>query len=209
MTTSTIPYTTCPHTNITDSLLACQLWCELQELTTGAVCTNKPTCPYENYTSPHDADLCALWAENVNLKDQIYNSSSTYSTEITPLFGSTDPGSQTIPCKYANIQHQSEYCSLWCEIQYMKYGQSCGDLSSTTALSSSTTEPCPYLAYTNSAILCDLWEKIQEAESASTTSGASLTTSTVPYTTCPHTNITDDLLACEFPEHFYKKNLPI
>ena len=67
-----VPYISCPFRNITDGYLACSLWCDLGEMVNGTVCTEEPECPFENYTSPHNKELCLLWSENVDLKNQIF-----------------------------------------------------------------------------------------------------------------------------------------
>ena len=63
-----IPYTECPYITDPNSVTACLLWCELREASMNETCTDAPICPYENSTTPYDAQLCDLWTELEGLK---------------------------------------------------------------------------------------------------------------------------------------------
>ena len=190
--TSTIPYSSCPHTGSTDSILACQLWCELQELESGATCTSGPICPYENYTAPHNTDLCNLWAENTNIEANLFSSSSPFSTD--PLYSTQSTETNVIPCIYDSYQHSSDYCSIWCETQFYKYGQICEQYT-TTPEPTTTLLICPYLDYTDSELLCYFWNQIYRSESSGTTIHTN--TYSIPYAVCPHRNDVDGILLCQ------------
>merc|ERR1711872_323127 len=207
---TTIPYSDCPHKNLDDGVLACQLWCQLQELQTGVECVDRPPCPYENYTSPHNNELCKLWHENTNLKDQIHGSSPypTAYSSVTPLISD---GPDEVICPYLGRPYESEHCDLWYENEFLKFGSVCHQTTSTQ--STTTKEKCPYLGYTNEDVLCDLWEEIedeldkQSSPTDSTPTGATNTgsssqgtteaPSTIPYSDCPHKNLNDGVLACQ------------
>ena len=192
--TSSIPYTSCPHTGSADSILACQLWCELQELESGLACTSGPVCPYENYTAPHNTDLCNLWAENLNIETNLFSSSSPFSTD--PLYSTQSTETNVIPCIFESYQHSSDYCSIWCETQFYKYGQICEQYTTSTTLDASTTPlVCPYLDYTDSEILCYFWNQIYSSESSGTTIHTN--TYSIPYAVCPHREDVDGILICQ------------
>ena len=195
-TTYSIPYTSCPHLNNADGFLACQLWCELQGYTSWTVCSNQPICPYENYTAPHDTDLCNLWAENVNIESNIFGSTTPTSLEgLTPLYSTQVSESNTIECIYENNEHKEEYCSIWCETQQYKYGQVCLQETTTEPSTTATAKICPYLSYPSKDVLCWLWEQIEtEKEGGSTVHP---TTYEIPYSACPYDNLSDGFLACE------------
>jgi hypothetical protein len=194
--TFTVQYTTCPHVDITDNLLACEMWCQLQEYTAWSVCENGPTCPYENYTSPYDDELCTLWAENVNIENTLFGSTTPSSLNgLTPLYSTQYSESNVISCIYRSMDrdghpYTDDFCSIWCETQFYKYGQICEENLSTT-----TSSLCPYKTYTDNDVLCFLWEQLEiEKISGSTVHSV---TFEVPYTGCPHLGLTDSVLACE------------
>ena len=186
---SSVSYSSCPYSSIADNVLACQLWCNILETGYSTECTDSPTCPYENYASPHDSELCALWAENNQLKANgltPYTSTGSTSSPITCIYESSN--------RVIVTDHVSEYCSLYCENQNMLYNTVC--LNQAT----STYAPCPYLIYTDQDVLCELWGEINVAEQALSTDSLGntlpMSTNTIPYSQCPHNNITDSILAC-------------
>ncbi len=201
-----VPYSTCPHINLTDGDLACQMWCSLQDLSFDVLCIGGPLCPYESYTSPHNTEICLLWTENVNLKFLLFgiNTTSTGTmapTEMTPLFGLSTDGSNIVSCVYDGYPYMTDYCSLWCENQMLKYGIICSETSTSSSSSAtvfssssmeisstssdassspSTNEPlCPYEAFVESVLLCKLYNSIEAAKlySSITTSSSSLLSS--------------------------------
>jgi hypothetical protein len=178
----TIPYNKCPYQTLVEGTLACELWCELQEASLHLTCTGGPTCPYDNYTFPHNNELCKLWALNTDLKHQLSagSGSGSGSGKRIPLYG---PGNGTIVvCPYATSVYSQEYCTLWCENQNMMHGYVCA--------------VCPYLKYTNSDVLCNLWLQLVQANS-SQVSSASGSSGAIPYKNCPYLSLTDGVLACE------------
>ena len=185
---STILYSVCPYPTLSDGILACELWCQLLEHASGSTCISGPICPYENYTKPHNDNLCQLWAENLNLENTLFGSTTPLViNEITPIYTTNSLEESTVICVYKESSYNEEYCSLWCENQLYKYGQECSEPKTTTS--------CPYDTYTTSIVLCFLWNQISEEKQ----SGSTLpeTTFTVPYTSCPHIGLVEGILACE------------
>ena len=144
-----------------DNILACQMWCELQDYTAWTVCAGAPICPFENYTAPHNYDLCKLWTENVNVENLIFGASTPFSTDnLTPLHSTDSRESHMVECIYSSLSREiqyPEYCELWCETQYYLYGYVCASQIT------STLNKCPYAEYTDSSTLCLLWQGINIA----------------------------------------------
>ena len=80
-TNGAVAYSDCPHINDPNSFTACSLWCDLREAAMGQICTDSPICPYENFTSPLNEELCKLWLE---LQGLTTNPSSPTSPSSTP-----------------------------------------------------------------------------------------------------------------------------
>ena len=176
----TVPYKNCPYQSLVDGTLACELWCELQEASLYLTCSGGPICPYENYTYPHNNELCKLWALNVDLKRQLIMGSGSGSGSKIPLYG---PGNgSTVVCPYTSSVYSQQYCMLWCENQNMMYGYKCAI--------------CPYSKFTNADVLCNLWLQLVQAN-GSLVSSSSGSSAAVPYKNCPYLLLTDGVLACE------------
>ena len=209
-----IPYNSCPYMNLTDGALACQMWCSLQELSHNGLCSDSTSCPYENYTIPHDTSLCILWAENINLKFLLFgiNTTSTISvapTQMIPLFGLSSGASNIVACIYDGYPFMLDYCSLWCENQMFKYGIICSDTTSTSltsssseestsstgisttpslepTISSSINEPlCSYESFVEAVLLCQLYNSIEAAKLYSSSTTSSSTISSSLTTSLP------------------------
>ena len=181
----TVPYTSCPYLNESDSNLACKLWCDTQLECNGKECSGAPICPYENFTTPYDEIACNLWAQ------------------LNDASGSSELGSEEefVTCIYLDSPSYSmELCDLWCQLYALKYGKTCANVTLETPypvnITSTTTPspPCPYLGMANEQVLCDLWEQINAAEASGLSPGGS---GTVPYDDCPYKDQPNGILACE------------
>ena len=179
------PYSSCPYLQLRDGVLACYLWCELQSLTRGSRCVGGPVCPYDNYPPPHNEQLCILWADNLDLKKQLYGSGSgsSGSGRLAPLNTTAGLVGQFIICPYLNSSFSSEYCNLWCENQAMTYGSIC--------------VTCPYTELMNADVLCQLWTSLIKANATLGRGSGSMGSGTVPYSNCPYSRLMQGTLACE------------
>ena len=148
-TNGAVAYSDCPHINDPNSFTACSLWCDLREAAMGQICTDSPICPYENFTSPLNEELCKLWLElqGLTTNPSSPTSPSTTPTAATPSAPSSSPSasisntpstSQTttdpqeeVTCPYLDEIYSAELCALWCQIQNIRYNKVC-------------VTPCPY-----------------------------------------------------------------
>merc|ERR1712015_26300 len=107
-----VPYTSCPYLTDANPLTACQLWCELRDVSSGQDCIGAPVCPYENATSPYDSQLCDLWRQLEGLK--LGNVTLPPSLEKVTCHFETSPS------------YSTELCDLWCEVQQLGEAKECG-----------------------------------------------------------------------------------
>merc|ERR1712015_127658 len=107
-----VPYSSCPYITDANPLTACQLWCELRDVSSGQDCIGAPVCPYENATSPYDSQLCDLWRQLEGLK--LGNATVPPSLEKVTCHFETSPS------------YSTELCDLWCEVQQLGEAKECG-----------------------------------------------------------------------------------
>ena len=144
-----IPYADCPYLNDANSFTACSLWCELREEASGELCTDAPVCPYENFPSPYNDELCNLYWE----LQGITTTQSGATTSVSPITTTTFAPPTEVTCPYLGGLYPEEYCSLWCEIQKIKYNKNC-------------IIPCPYEGMPDESLFCPLWEELQQLSEA-------------------------------------------
>ena len=142
------PYSSCPYLTDPNPLTACQLWCELRDVSSGQDCLDAPVCPYENATDPYDGQLCNLWMELEGLK----------------LNNNTQPTSplDQITCHYeTSTEYSNELCNLWCEIQTLSRAKEC-------------TQACIYQFDPEHVKACNYLEQLTNLEVAANGGSADL-----------------------------------